>query len=160
MCFVLVCVCVCAQCSVRAYTSDRVFCRLARLCASLSRVRRWQPPAEVCCLLHRADSKWEVRIGIRTWKLLEGELQKVIKSGCTLERLSVYFSLLSVETSMAVQKPVLKTSQVGPNSLFTYLKERARCDLKRLKNQLLASANCMFQRVAGYKHTFPVGGCS
>ena len=33
--------------------------------------------------------------------------------------------------------PVLKTSQVGPNSLFTYLKERVRCDLKRLKNRLL-----------------------
>ena len=35
-------------------------------------------------------------------------------------------------------KPVLKTLQVGPNSLFTLLKERARSDLKRLKNQLLA----------------------
>ena len=36
----------------------------------------------------------------------------------------------------ASQKPVLRTSQVGPNSLFTYLKERVRCDLKRLKNRL------------------------
>ena len=33
-------------------------------------------------------------------------------------------------------KPVLKTSLVGPNSLFTYLKERVRCDLERLKNRL------------------------
>ena len=39
------------------------------------------------------------------------------------------------------QKPVLKTSKVGPNSLFTYLKERVKCDLKRLKNRLLAP-NC------------------
>ena len=32
-------------------------------------------------------------------------------------------------------KLVPKTSQVGPNSHFTYLKERVRCDLKRLKNR-------------------------
>ena len=34
------------------------------------------------------------------------------------------------------QKPVLKTFQVGTNSLFALLKERVRPDLKCLKNQL------------------------
>ena len=33
-----------------------------------------------------------------------------------------------------LQKPVLKTFQVGPSSIFTQLKERVRRDLKRLKN--------------------------
>ena len=36
------------------------------------------------------------------------------------------------------QKPVLKTSSVGPNSLFKIRKERVRSDLKRLKNRLRA----------------------
>ena len=30
----------------------------------------------------------------------------------------------------------LRRLRVGPSSLFAYLKERVRCDLKRLKNQL------------------------
>ena len=34
------------------------------------------------------------------------------------------------------KKPVLKTFSVGPNSLFTLLRERVRTDLKRLKNRL------------------------
>ena len=36
------------------------------------------------------------------------------------------------------QKPVLKTTWARPNSLFALLKERVCCDLKRLKNRLLA----------------------
>ena len=43
---------------------------------------------------------------------------------------------LSRRISARGQKPVLKTSQVGPNSLFTLLKGRVWCDLKRLKNRL------------------------
>ena len=39
----------------------------------------------------------------------------------------------------AQKKSVLETFWVGPNSLFTMLKVRVRCDSRRLKNRLLGS---------------------
>ena len=40
-----------------------------------------------------------------------------------------------------LQKSVLKTSSVGPNSLFTLPKGRVGCDLRCLKDQLLVSSS-------------------
>ena len=47
------------------------------------------------------------------------------------------FSPRNAWGTSANQKPVLKTSLVAPNSLLTWLKERVKCDIKRLKNRLL-----------------------
>ena len=65
-----------------------------------------------------------------------GDLYQGCPCACNFKMPKLLF--LAVEkANLATLKPVLKTSQVGPNSLFTYLKERVRCDLKRLKNRLL-----------------------
>ena len=49
--------------------------------------------------------------------------------------------LPSFVATRTLQKPVLKTFRVRPNSFFKQSKERVRCDLKRLKNRLQAAAS-------------------
>ena len=47
----------------------------------------------------------------------------------------------------SIQKSVLETFEVGPNSLFALLKERFGCDLKRLKNRLQIEEEALQERL-------------